>query len=142
MKKFNTRLLACALIALSTISTPVLATTVTEPVPVSVPGSPEPTPAELKAAMESFRALPRSERKDRIKDAKKMLKEYRADKRAGKAAETDQVLLAILAILLPPLAVYLKEGEINSKFWISLILTLLFWIPGVIYALLVVFDAI
>ncbi|QEC46061.1 YqaE/Pmp3 family membrane protein [Pseudobacter ginsenosidimutans] len=71
-----------------------------------------------------------------------MLKEYKADKRAGKAAETDQVLLAILAILLPPLAVYLKEGEINSKFWISLILTLLFWIPGVVYALLVVFDAV
>lgn len=142
MKKLNTRLFACAVIALTTISSPVLATTVVEPVPVSVPGSTEPTPAEVKAAMENFRALPRKERKDRIKEAKKMMKEYRADKRAGKAAETDQVLLAILAILLPPLAVYLKEGEINSKFWISLILTLLFWIPGVVYALLVVFDAI
>jgi uncharacterized membrane protein YqaE (UPF0057 family) len=43
---------------------------------------------------------------------------------------------------LPPLAVYLKEGEVNSRFWISVILTLLFWIPGVIFALLVVFDAI
>lgn len=142
MKKLNTRILAFALIALTTISSPVLATTVTEPVPVSVPGSTEPTPAELKAAMESFRSLPRKERKDRIKDAKKMLKDYRADKRAGRAAETDQVLLAILAILLPPLAVYLKEGEVNSKFWLSLILTLLFWIPGVVYALLVVFDAV
>jgi len=48
------------------------------------------------------------------------------------------VLLIILAILLPPLAVYLHQGEINSKFWISLLLTLLFFIPGVIYALLVV----
>ena len=36
----------------------------------------------------------------------------------------------------------LKEEEVNSKFWISLILTLLFWIPGVIFALLVVFDVI
>lgn len=142
MRKLNTRFFACAAIALTTISTPVLATTVVEPVPVTVPGSTEPTPAEVKAAMENFRALPRKERKDRIKEAKKMMKEYRADKRAGKAAETDQVLLAILAILLPPLAVYLKEGEVNSKFWISLILTLLFWIPGVVYALLVVFDAI
>ncbi|WP_315816010.1 YqaE/Pmp3 family membrane protein [Paraflavitalea speifideaquila] len=70
-----------------------------------------------------------------------MFKLYKADKKAGKDAETDQVLLAILAILLPPLAVYLKEGTINSKFWISLILTLIFWIPGVVYALLVVFDA-
>ena len=142
MKKLNTRLFVCAALALTTITTPVLAAAVVEPVPVSVPGSTEPTPAEVKAAMESFRALPRKERKERLKDAKKMLKEYKADKRAGKAAETDQVLLAILAILLPPLAVYLKEGEINSKFWISLILTLLFWIPGVVYALLVVFDAV
>jgi len=46
--------------------------------------------------------------------------------------------LVILAILLPPLAVYLHQGEINTKFWISLILTLLFFIPGIIYALIVV----
>jgi uncharacterized membrane protein YqaE (UPF0057 family) len=138
MKKLHTRLIVCAALALCTITTPALATAVVEPVPVSA----EPTPSEVKAAMESFRALPRKERKERVKEAKKMLKEYKADKRAGKVAETDQVLLAILAILLPPLAVYLKEGEVNSKFWISLILTLLFWIPGVVYALLVVFDAV
>ncbi len=77
-------------------TTPALATAVVEPVPVSA----EPTPSEVKAAMESFRALPRKERKERVKEAKKMLKEYKADKRAGKVAETDQVLLAILAILL------------------------------------------
>ena len=142
MKKLNTRLFAFAMLAVTTITTPAMASTVVEPVPVTVPGSTEPTPAEVKAAMENFRALPRKERKERIRDAKKMMKEYRADKRAGKAAETDQVLLAILAILLPPLAVYLKEGEVNSRFWLSLILTLLFWIPGVVYALLVVFDAI
>ncbi|MEO5572391.1 MAG: YqaE/Pmp3 family membrane protein [Bacteroidia bacterium] len=43
----------------------------------------------------------------------------------------------VLCILLPPLAVGLKYGIVD-KFWISLLLTLLFWIPGVIYALLVV----
>ncbi|MBM3432010.1 MAG: YqaE/Pmp3 family membrane protein [Bacteroidetes bacterium] len=40
----------------------------------------------------------------------------------------------------PPLAVYLHQGEINSKFWISLLLTLLKWVPGVVYALLVIFG--
>jgi uncharacterized membrane protein YqaE (UPF0057 family) len=44
--------------------------------------------------------------------------------------------------LLPPLAVYLHQGVINTKFWISILLTLCFWIPGVIYALLVVLDSI
>ena len=139
MRKLNTRFFAFLLIVL-TISSPVLATVAVEPAPASVPASTEPTPAEVKAAIESFRALPRKERKDKLREVKKMMKEYRADKRAGK--ETSQVLLAILAILLPPLAVYLKEGTINNRFWISLVLTLLFWIPGVVYALLVVFDAV
>lgn len=49
------------------------------------------------------------------------------------------LLLAILSFLLPPLAVYLVRG-IGNSFWIDLILTLLFWIPGVIFALIVVFD--
>jgi uncharacterized membrane protein YqaE (UPF0057 family) len=56
------------------------------------------------------------------------------------------VLLVILAILLPPLAVFLKQGEIDVKFWISLalcllaIITFVLWIIPVLYALLVVFD--
>ncbi len=56
-------------------------------------------------------------------------------------AEVDMIVLVILAILIPPLAVYLHSG-IGTSFWISLILTLLFWIPGVIYSLLVVLDVI
>jgi uncharacterized membrane protein YqaE (UPF0057 family) len=48
------------------------------------------------------------------------------------------LLLVIIAILLPPLAVALFEGEINSKFWIDLLLTLLFYLPGLIYALVVI----
>ena len=54
-------------------------------------------------------------------------------------AETDPVLLVILAIIIPPLAVYLVDG-IGSLFWLDLVLTLFFWIPGVVLALLVVFG--
>jgi uncharacterized membrane protein YqaE (UPF0057 family) len=46
------------------------------------------------------------------------------------------VLIIILCFLLPPLAVYLSEG-ITTNFWIDLILTLLFFLPGVIFALIV-----
>lgn len=46
-------------------------------------------------------------------------------------------LLIVLCILLPPLAVFLKYG-IGTEFWISLVLTFIFWLPGVIYALIVV----
>ena len=58
------------------------------------------------------------------------------------AADETQIVEIILAVLIPPLAVFLHEDGINNRFWISLLLTILFFIPGVIYALLVVTDSI
>ena len=139
MKKITTRVLTL-LVMVSVCTSSVLAASL--PTDNTAKTEPTPAPATVNSAVDEFRHLSKYERKSRIKEAKKLMKDYKADKRAGRAAETDQVLLAILAILLPPLAVYLKEGEVNSRFWISVILTLLFWIPGVIYALLIVFDAI
>ncbi len=98
----------------------------------------EPDPATVKTAVGEFKNLSKKERKSRIKEAKKEMKAYKAAKKAGAEPSTNTLLLVILAILLPPLAVYLHQGEINSKFWISLLLTLLFWLPGVIYALIVI----
>jgi len=49
----------------------------------------------------------------------------------------NKVLLIILAILLPPLGVFLKSG-VGKDLLINIILCLLFWIPGVIHALWVV----
>lgn len=57
-------------------------------------------------------------------------------------ADIDPVLLTIITIFIPPLGVYLHQGVINEKFWISLVLTILFFIPGLIYSLLVIFDKI
>ncbi len=100
--------------------------------------STEPDPATVKAALAEFKSLSKKERKLKIKESKKELKAYKAARKAGKEPSTDTLLLVILAILLPPLAVYLHEGEINNRFWISLLLTILFWIPGVIYALIII----
>jgi uncharacterized membrane protein YqaE (UPF0057 family) len=136
MKKMFTRLMV-VLVTLSLISSPVVSVAMTIPTAASTPSN-EPDPAVVKSAMEEFKSLSRKERKMRVKDAKKALRQFKADKRAGKEPSENTVLLVILAILLPPLAVYLHEGEINTRFWISLVLTLLFWIPGVIYALIVV----
>lgn len=77
-----------------------------------------------------------------MKEVKKQVNTFKQNQRQGKAADEQTILLVILAILLPPLAVYLHQNAINNKFWISLILTLLFWVPGVIYALLVVLGVI
>jgi uncharacterized membrane protein YqaE (UPF0057 family) len=47
------------------------------------------------------------------------------------------VLIVLCAIFIPPLGVGLMYG-IDSYFWIDLILTLLFFFPGMIFALIVV----
>ena len=95
--------------------------------------------ASISNAIAEFKNLSKHDRKLRIADAKKQMREFKKERRSGKAdPNTDQVLLVILAILLPPLAVYLHEGEINGKFWLDLILTLIFFIPGIIYALIVI----
>lgn len=113
-----------------------------DPVAIILPTETTTNPVEdnstIKDAFKEFKSLTRAERKSRIKEAKSTLKEYKKDKKAGTAAAPSQIVLIILAILLPPLAVYLHQGTINDKFWISLLLTLLFFLPGVIYALLVV----
>jgi uncharacterized membrane protein YqaE (UPF0057 family)/predicted RNA-binding protein YlxR (DUF448 family) len=73
-----------------------------------------------------------------IKEKKAIEKESKSDKRDD---GVHLLLLFILALILPPVAVFLKKG-LDTMFWLSLILTILFWVPGVIFALLVVFDVI
>ncbi|MCM5663314.1 YqaE/Pmp3 family membrane protein [Galbibacter mesophilus] len=46
------------------------------------------------------------------------------------------MLTVILNILLPPLSVYLNHG-FGQTFLISLLLTLIGWLPGVIHAFIV-----
>jgi uncharacterized membrane protein YqaE (UPF0057 family) len=52
--------------------------------------------------------------------------------------DTNKLLLVLIAILLPPVAVGLVRGWASGAFILNLILTLLFWFPGVIHALIVV----
>lgn len=46
----------------------------------------------------------------------------------------NKVLLIILALLLPPVAVFLKNGA-GKDLLINIVLCLLFFVPGVIHAL-------
>ena len=46
-------------------------------------------------------------------------------------------LSIVLAIILPPLAVFLRFG-LGRRFWLDVLLTLVAWLPGVIYALILV----
>ena len=51
--------------------------------------------------------------------------------------DTNTILLVVAAVLLPPLAVFLVRG-IGTDFWISVVLTILAFLPGVLHALWVV----
>lgn len=136
LKKFTHVLLAASMLVSFTATA-----ATTEPVIVSN-GTNEPVPVNgdqmVSDAKAYFKNLSAKERKAKMKDAKQTLKQYKQDKKAGKKMETDQLLLVIIAIFIPPLAVYLHEGEINGKFWLDLLLTLLFFLPGLIYALIVI----
>lgn len=57
----------------------------------------------------------------------------------GAADDLELVLYILLSFLLPPLAVYLLYG-ISTNFWISVALTILLWLPGVVYALIHVIN--
>lgn len=100
----------------------------------------EPRTESVKDALAEFKKLSKKERKERLSEVKKEWKKFKKENKDSKSANVDQIVLIILAVLLPPLAVYLHQGEINGKFWISVLLTILFFLPGVIYALLVVTD--
>nr|WP_222706979.1 YqaE/Pmp3 family membrane protein [Neolewinella aurantiaca] len=108
-----------------------------------------PTKAEVAAATAEYKAKlaamtakeRRAFKKEQKRDLKQALKQYKQDVKNGvRDADTNTLLLVILAILLPPVAVLVHQGELNTKFWIALILTLLFYLPGLIYALLVIFG--
>ncbi len=47
------------------------------------------------------------------------------------------LLRIIIAILLPPLGVFLQVG-IGKHFWINVLLTILGYIPGIIHALWII----
>lgn len=47
------------------------------------------------------------------------------------------IIRIIIAILLPPLGVFLQEG-LGKHFWINVILTIFGYVPGIIHALYII----
>ena len=133
MKCLFTRFLILVL-ALATIAPGVSAASLAP----TLPSTTEPAPTVVKDAVTEFNSLSSKEKKHRVKEVKKVLKDFKAQKRAGKEPIASELLQVIFAILIPPVGILLHEGHINSKFWIGLLLTLLFYVPGMIYALIVV----
>jgi uncharacterized membrane protein YqaE (UPF0057 family) len=113
----------------------------------------EPSKAAVDSAVEQFKSLSNSEKKSKLREMKKAISAYKADKKAGKDVDSNTILQVILALFLPPLAVYLHEGSTNNKFWISVLLTILGLLifgfagilflgtlPSIVYALVVILS--
>jgi uncharacterized membrane protein YqaE (UPF0057 family) len=49
------------------------------------------------------------------------------------------ILRIILAIILPPLGVFMQVG-LGGQFWLNILLTLLGYIPGIIHALWIILS--
>ncbi|WP_370162217.1 YqaE/Pmp3 family membrane protein [Limimaricola soesokkakensis] len=47
------------------------------------------------------------------------------------------IIRIIIAILLPPLGVFLQEG-LGKHFWINIVLTIFGYVPGIIHALYII----
>jgi len=86
-----------------------------------------------KAAKKEWRAASREEKQAKKEEVRKAIRDYTS----GDISE-DTLLLVLITILIPPLGMFLYEGEINNRFWISLLLTLLLYLPGLIYTLIII----
>ncbi len=87
---------------------------------------------EKAAAKEHWKSLSKKEKRAKKKELRKALKKAKAD-----GASSDTLLLVLIGIFIPPLAMALYDG-ITNRFWISLLLTILFFVPGLIYTLVVI----
>jgi uncharacterized membrane protein YqaE (UPF0057 family) len=58
---------------------------------------------------------------------------------AGGGMEISDVFKVILAIILPPVGVFMEVG-LGKHFWINILLTILGYIPGIIHAIYVIFT--
>lgn len=90
---------------------------------------------------EEKRALKRELRSVKLADYTKNLPSYENMGITDTQQVENKLLLIVITILIPPLGVFLHQGAINTKFWVSLLLTLLFYVPGLIYSLIVVLGS-
>lgn len=80
-----------------------------------------------------IRKKKRQERRAKRKAIRTAIKDWRKAEISENA-----LLLIIITILLPPLGMLLFEGALTTRVLISLLLTVLFYLPGLIYTLIVI----
>ncbi|ODV67905.1 UPF0057-domain-containing protein [Hyphopichia burtonii NRRL Y-1933] len=54
--------------------------------------------------------------------------------------DSEKIVAIILALLLPPLAVFMREGA-TTPLWINIVLCIFIWFPAILHALYVVLKS-
>ncbi len=83
----------------------------------------------------------------KVASAKAFAKESANQQKENRGGGGDANLLILVILCLFPfinlIAMYLHDGKsVTTNFWLDLILDILFFLPGIIFALLVVFDVV
>ncbi len=107
-----------------------------------VTGNLSPETRNQRSEVRGQKSEARNHKQEIRREIKEFVLNHRGSNDLASTHDDEFILELILSFLLPPLAVYLHYDDINDFFWIDLILTLLLWIPGVIFALLVITDTI
>lgn len=96
---------------------------------------------EVNEAALSKKELRKQERKEKRETRRQFRQQIKEWFKGMRDTMDDSLLLLVLVtILLPPLGMYLYEGAATNRFWISLVLWLLFYVPGLIYTLYVILS--
>ena len=104
------------------------------------PTSSQPTIAneQIEESIAALKNMSKKERKEKSMEIKKAVRSYKSQIKDDDDVDTNKVLALVFAVLIPPIGVVIYENKVTTKFWLSLLLTLLFYLPGMIYSLLVV----
>lgn len=65
-------------------------------------------------------------------------KQLTSDKVSSLKRASD-IVIAIFCFFIPFVGILIYEGSVTANFWVGLVLTLLFWLPGAVFAFLVCF---
>jgi len=94
---------------------------------------------QYEPSAEAEQDAPKADHEDR-EEAAEMIEEARdltPQGSLGNRGKTMDIIRVIIAILLPPLGVFLQEG-LGKHFWINILLTLFGYLPGIIHALYII----
>ncbi len=88
---------------------------------------------EVRRSLKSMSPEEKKALKSTFKEAIKQMKDKNTTQ-----DDAAFILLIILAVILPPVGMLVYEGELSARFWLSLLLTILGYLPGIIYTLYVI----